>query len=84
MYFYKEENNSDKKNELRSNKWLNNFEKLKKFRAINPSIWPRAKGSELEKPLYQFCYRNRNKFINGTLEDYKIQLLNEINFDFYG
>jgi hypothetical protein len=67
-----------------SNKWLNNFEKLKKFRAINPSIWPRAKGSELEKPLYQFCYRNRNKFINGTLEDYKIQLLNEINFDFYG
>lgn len=26
MYFYKEENNSDKKNELRSNKWLNNKE----------------------------------------------------------
>ncbi|MDM8158597.1 hypothetical protein QUH73_02085 [Labilibaculum sp. K2S] len=67
-----------------SNKWLDNFEKLKRFRATNPSIWPRAKGSELEKPLYQFCYRNRNKFINGTLEDYKIQLLNEIKFDFYG
>ena len=67
-----------------SNKWLDNYEKLKKFRAINSSIWPRAKASDLEKPLYQFCYRNRNKFINGTLEDYKIQLLNEINFDFYG
>ena len=26
MYFYREENNSDKKNELRSNKWLNNKE----------------------------------------------------------
>src|SRR5690606_2407607 len=26
MYFYKEENNNDKKNELRSNKWLNNKE----------------------------------------------------------
>ncbi len=67
-----------------SNKWLDNYEKLKKFREVNPSIWPRAKGSELGKPLYQFCYRNRNKFINGTLEDYKIQLLNDINFDFYG
>jgi hypothetical protein len=66
------------------NVWMNNFEKLKEFRLKNPNSWPKARGGELEKPLYQFCYRNRNKFIDGTLEDYKIQLLNEINFDFYG
>jgi hypothetical protein len=67
-----------------NNKWLDNFERLKTFRLENPNMWPKARGGELEKPLYQFCYRNRNKFIDGTLEDYKIQLLNEINFDFYG
>lgn len=64
--------------------WLNNYEKLKEFRITNPSRWPQAKITELEKILYQFCYRNRNKYINGTLEDYKIQLLKEINFNFYG
>jgi hypothetical protein len=67
-----------------SNGWMNNFEKLKEFRINNPNSWPKARGGVLEKPLYQFCYRNRNKFIDGTLEEYKIQLLNEINFDFYG
>ena len=67
-----------------SNAWLDNYEKLKGFRIINPSRWPQARASELEKSLYQFCYRNKNKHINGTLEDYKVKLLNEINFDFYG
>ena len=67
-----------------SNKWLESFERLKKLRLENPNSWPKARGGELEKSLYQFCYRNRNKFIDGSLEDYKIQLLNEINFDFYG
>lgn len=67
-----------------SNVWLYNYEKLKKFRTINPKRWPQARVSEIEKPLYQFCYRNKNKYLNGTLEDYKVKLLNEINFDFYG
>jgi len=67
-----------------SNIWLENYQKLICFRKLNPNSWPQARGIELEKPLYQFCYRNKNKFKNGTLEPYKIQLLNEINFDFYG
>jgi hypothetical protein len=67
-----------------SNKWLENYEKLKEFRKINPTRWPHARGLDFEKPIYQFCYRNKNSYINGTLEDYKVQLLNDLNFDFYG
>ena len=67
-----------------SNIWLENYQKLIDFRKLNPNRWPQARGIESEKPLYQFCYRNKNKFKDGTLEPYKIQLLNEINFDFYG
>lgn len=67
-----------------SNIWLENYQKLIDFRKLNPNRWPQARGIESEKPLYQFCYRNKNKFKDGTLEPYKIQLLNEIYFDFYG
>jgi len=67
-----------------SNIWLENYQKLIDFRKLNPNRWPQASGIESEKSLYQFCYRNKNKFKVGTLEPYKIQLLNEINFDFYG
>ncbi len=67
-----------------SNIWLKNYQKLIVFRTLNPNRWPQARGIESEKPLYQFCYRNKNKVKDGTLEPYKIQLLNEINFDFYG
>lgn len=67
-----------------TNAWLDNYEKLKRFRNSNPNRWPHARSSALEKLLYQFCYRNKNKYLIGTLEDFKIQLLNEINFDFYG
>jgi len=67
-----------------SNIWLENYQKLIDFRKLNPNRWPQARGIETEKPLYQFCYRNKNKFKDDTLEPYKIQLLHEINFDFYG
>lgn len=51
-----------------SNIWLENYQKLIDFRKLNKNRWPHARGSE--KPLYQFCYRNKNKFKEGTLEPY--------------
>lgn len=67
-----------------SNIWMENYQKLIDFRKLNPNRWPQSRGIESEMPLYQFCYRNKNKFKGGTLEHYKVQLLNKINFDFYG
>ena len=63
-------------------KWLDNYNKLKEFRETHPTRWPQARGFESEKALYQFCYRNRKKHLNGFLEDYKVKLLNELNFEF--
>ena len=66
-----------------ANIWLDNYEKLKVFRQNNPNKWPKARGDKSEKPLYQFCYRNKNKFLEGSLEEFKVKLLNDINFNFY-
>lgn len=67
-----------------SNIWLENYQNLIDFRKLNPNRWPQFRGLEIEKPLYQFCYRNKKKFKDGTLEPSKIHFLREINFDFYG
>ena len=66
-----------------TNVWLDNYAKLKIFRQKYPNRWPSARGDNSEKPLYQFCYRNKNKYLEGRLEEFKIKLLNVINFDFY-
>lgn len=66
-----------------ANIWLDNYEKLKAFRRHNPNNWPKARGDKSEKPLYQFCYRNKNRFLEGSLEEFKVKLLNDINFNFY-
>ncbi len=65
-----------------TDKWLDNYNKLKEFREIHPTRWPQARGFESEKTLYQFCYQNRKRLLNGSLEDYKVQLLNELNFEY--
>jgi hypothetical protein len=65
-----------------TDKWLDNYNKLKEFREMHPTRWPQARGFESEKALYQFCYRTRKGLLNGSLEDYKVQLLNELNFEY--
>ena len=64
-----------------TDKWFDNYTKLKEFRVTHPTRWPQARGFESEKALYQFCYRNRKRLLNDSLEDYKVQLLNELNFE---
>jgi hypothetical protein len=64
------------------NSWHRNYYELVEFRKHNPGRWPKARGIETEKHLYQFCFRNRVKYNENSLSEDKLELLKRINFNF--
>jgi hypothetical protein len=65
-----------------SEEWYTKYEKLLLFRQKYPERWPKPYRDDLERALYQFCYRNKMRFLNGNLEEGKINLLKDIDFNF--
>ncbi len=61
-------------------KWQKNFDKLKKYFDENGHTNVPAR-YEKDKPLGTWCVGQRVKYDNGKLEDWQIDLFEQINFD---
>ena len=63
--------------------WDKKFNKLVNFRQENPDTWPSRKSKiEKERKLGVFCFTNQILYSKFALDDYRLEKLQSINFDF--
>jgi superfamily II DNA or RNA helicase len=68
-------------------KWVESYDNLVKFRAENPTKWPqydRKNTKTLESELHVFCQIIRKRYREETLENYWLEKMLSIQFNFEG
>jgi hypothetical protein len=68
-------------------KWVESYDNLVKFRAENPTKWPqydRKNTKTLESELHVFCQIIRKRYREETLENYWLDKMLAIGFNFEG
>ena len=85
----KEKKKKEKEKERKAQKskrisaWDKKFNKLVNYRLQNPDTWPTKKSSiEKERKLGVWCFNNRLLYSKFALDDYRLEKLRSINFDF--
>jgi len=76
-----EQSNKNKKTDINFNKFMVKLDRLKSYLATNDNHYPNERS---DRQLFQWVKNIRQFKKRGTLEQRRIDLLNEFNFDWHG